>query len=163
MNPTPLRRERVARAIYESMARVVSRGRAATWGSLSESQRAPFLIHADRAIAVLASNPPENTDPLMATTLHWCSECEGVSSEKAWDAAWWEERSRRMGDREAIAEMEWSTESSSTYGLAGREVCPRCAYVHADDDCSAVEEVRGFATAFRGDPENEIEAGEKND
>lgn len=82
---------------------------------------------------------------LMAVTLNHCSECDGVSSDEAWNKAWWNERWRRMGDKQAIAEHEWSTETTSKYGLEDRMVCPRCSYVHADDDMSAVEEREGFA------------------
>jgi hypothetical protein len=79
-------------------------------------------------------------DPHMRVTLHRCGECEGVSSAEAWTAAWWSERSRRMVD------PKWNDDDyGPSWGIDERMVCPRCGYVHADDECSYVEDVEGVA------------------
>lgn len=94
----------------------------------------------------------EPADEYMAVDLLRCGQCGGVSSKRAWDKAWRSERSRRMGDKEAIGEHEWSTEPSSDYGLDERDVCPRCQYVHSDNEESWVEEVAGHAALPRCPP-----------
>lgn len=68
-----------------------------------------------------------SVEKLLAVTLYRCSECETVATDKAWHEAWHGERLRRMGDRELVAEEEWSTEPTSHYGLDDRMVCPRPA------------------------------------
>lgn len=82
-------------------------------------------------------------DP-MRVLLYGCGECEQVSSDRAWDTAWWEERSRRMDAlrREGLPRDEYG----ANYGMGDRMVCPRCGYVHQDDDMSWVEELVGTAT-----------------
>ncbi len=90
------------------------------------------------------------SDPCAKVTIYGCSECEGWSSSEAWQAAWWRERSTRIGVA-ARGEVDaydvgWSEvegeppASTSKYGLDDRMVCPRCGHVHADDDNSAVDE-----------------------
>jgi len=37
----------------------------------------------------------------------------------------------------------YSDEPDRNYGLDEREVCPKCWYVHSDNDVSSVEEVQG--------------------
>jgi hypothetical protein len=72
----------------------------------------------------------------MRTTAFSCSECERASSAEAWQAAWWAERSRRR-----IA-PEWTDDDyGPNHGLDERMVCPRCKYVHSDDECSYVGEL----------------------
>jgi hypothetical protein len=89
------------------------------------------------------SSTAPDRDEHMRVSLSRCSECGRVSSSKAWDAAWWDERSRRMADPEM--REEWGTETTCTYGLDDHMVCPRCKYVHSDDENSWVEEVEGVA------------------
>jgi DNA-directed RNA polymerase subunit RPC12/RpoP len=81
-----------------------------------------------------------STDPHLATTLYKCSECGGTSSEQAWQLALGAERRRRKADPSFDAD-----DYGPDYGLDDRMVCPRCGYVHADDDSSWVEELRGYA------------------
>ncbi|HEX6359484.1 hypothetical protein [Actinophytocola sp.] len=82
-------------------------------------------------------------DEHMAVACFTCGACEATSSGEAWTNAWWNERNRRMthDDFQDPAE-DWPERN---WGMDDRMICPRCAYVHADDDSSWVEEIRGTA------------------
>lgn len=104
----------------------------------------------DELIEGLMSTIEEQVDEsaaeLMKVTLYKCGECEGVSSDNAWRSAWWSERSRRILEARRDPEHDYhEAPPSSDYGLGDRMVCPRCKYVHADDDNSYVEELVGRA------------------
>jgi hypothetical protein len=84
------------------------------------------------------------TDP-MRVTLYKCGECEEVSSDDAWQGAWWSERSRRMGELRPAGLPD--DERGENFGMGDTMVCPRCGYVHRDGtDESWVEELAGVAT-----------------
>jgi hypothetical protein len=77
----------------------------------------------------------------MRCILYRCSECDGTSSSEAWNRAWWKERSHRHRD------PKWNDDDyGPDRGLDEKMVCPRCGHVHADNDTSCVDEVRGVAT-----------------
>lgn len=75
-------------------------------------------------------------DPLLRTKVFWCSECEKAASKDAWQDAWWRVRSFRMAS-EKFTEEEYGKD----FGLDDRMICPRCNFIHADDDCSGVDEL----------------------
>lgn len=109
--------------------------------------------YAEALDSILASHPRGEAagarverDEHMVVTLNQCGECEQWSSAEAWTRAWWEERSRRK------TAPEWNDDDyGKDWGLDETMVCPRCQFVHADDDNSWVEEARG--TALRGGAE----------
>lgn len=77
------------------------------------------------------------TEDYLKVTVYFCSECERWSAEERWNLAWGDELRRRKRDpKYAAGEDEWG----KALGLVERMVCPRCKYVHADDECSYVDE-----------------------
>jgi hypothetical protein len=95
--------------------------------------------------------PPVSMPPidLLLVTLHQCSECESIATASAWQAGWWRERTKRLGDRENYPPADF--DRSGDMGLDDRMVCPACGHVHADDDTSWVSEFEGQAHYREGD------------
>lgn len=90
-------------------------------------------------------------DEHMAIALWRCGECGKTSSRDAWQREWWAERSRRIAGQGIAAEQlaEYQAEgTASKYGLDERDVCPRCKYVHADDEGPGIDEIDGVAVAL---------------
>jgi hypothetical protein len=90
-------------------------------------------------------------DEHLKILLWLCGECGKASSRDAWSTALWAERDRRRAGKGISAEelAEYEAEgSTSKFGLADREVCPRCGFVHADNDGPGIEEVPGVAVAL---------------
>jgi hypothetical protein len=82
----------------------------------------------------------------MEVTLYRCSECAdedhgGWATYEAWQSALHRERVRRMND------PEFGGDYGDDYGLGDAMVCPRCGYVHRDDDSSSVDEERRTVSA----------------
>jgi hypothetical protein len=75
-------------------------------------------------------------DPMLVATLNFCSECERWSADSAWSFAWLKERNRRAKSPEYQDD-----DYGADWGLNDRMVCPRCTYVHSDDECSYVDEI----------------------
>lgn len=86
-------------------------------------------------------------DPCMQATLFFCSECDRASSSEAWQSTWWTERARRRAHPDYT-----EGDHGSDLGLDDRMVCPRCRYVHADDECSYVKELTGEVFAVEPRP-----------
>lgn len=89
---------------------------------------------------------PEQTipgDPFLRVILWTCSECEGTSSSHEWEIAWSQERARRKREGDYTED-----EYGKDFGLDQRMVCPRCRYVHSDDECSYVDEHEGTAVTI---------------
>lgn len=74
----------------------------------------------------------------LTVTLHGCSECRLWATEDQWLAAWAKELFYRVNHSDEFPEEEYPTETD--FGLQDRMVCPRCRFVHSDDDCSSVDE-----------------------
>lgn len=101
------------------------------WSSLACHDQEHHQRSFESVVYIPVGHPVEGD--FMRVRLLRCGECNGVASKEVWDKAWWAERSRRMAET-----------PDSDYGL-DCDVCPRCAYVHSDDESSSVSEVDGQA------------------
>lgn len=88
-------------------------------------------------------------DPHLTVTLWGCSECFGWATSEAWNIAWNDELRRRERDPECADQDEWGEHR----GLDDRMVCPRCLFVHSDNECSSVDEQLVQVAAPAGLPE----------
>lgn len=92
----------------------------------------------------MALRAKSTVDPMMRVKVWFCSECEQPAPTEKWQLAWNDEYRRRDRDPEFDAE-----DHGAELGLDDRMVCPRCAYVHSDDECSFVDELDALVVVIQ--------------